>query len=520
MPDIARQMDGQWSLPYLLDAYGGAHRLLLPKLFFYVDWQWFGGLNVLTTVMSCVSQASYGMLLLLCLRTAPSVDWPAKAIIGSGFFAALFSTTQVNNFLYAMDMQWYLSNLLALAAFSVLVMRQHTGYFFILGTLAALCNFTGLVCLPVGVAWLWLTHPAHARRQILLTVAIVVLVLCYLRNPHNSQHVVWVSLQQATDVLSVIKLLIGTAWQMLRYVALYLASPLSRTWPWMGAVASALCVAVCIRYWLRHLRGQTPLSRWQQLCLLLTTSILLSAVATAYGRMIYPNSATAERYQTLVLPLWPAIIGLVLPDYRQSQAALGAALLAMLTLLAPAQWASATAMADLSNRVHLAHMAARASVTGIRYASATLSYPLLQQNINQVANMDAFLRERRLGYFLVPSIGQVGDRASDATTALPDCGLQYRNTAQRDDSGYEYHFSQTANAPPLLQTQLLQNGVVTGFGQMNRPTAWLLPLLRLPAAQRDMVVFSRHALHAGDAIQLTGWLNDEAVCQQTVIVSH
>lgn len=473
---------------------------------------------MLTTALACFTQVIYGVLILRGLRQTPDLPMTAKVVVASGFFAALFSTTQVNNFLYAMDMQWYLSNGFALSAFSVLVAQQRVGWFLVLGTLAAMCNFTGLLCLPIGIVWLWLTHPKTAQQHSYSTILVLVLVFFYVRNPHNEQHIVWVSLQQASNAMDLAKLFIGTAIKMIRYVALYLSSPLSRSWPWLGGVLSIGGIVLCTHYWIRQWQGKQLLSPWQQLCLLLASSIILSAIATAYGRMIYPNSATAERYQTLVLPFWPAIIGLTLPDCARLRLGLCCAMALMLLLLAPAQMPAAVSMADLSNRVQLAHTAARADVTGLRYVSATLSYPLLQHNINQVANMNAFLRTQHLGYFLSPSVGQINDSTPNANP-LPDCQLRYQETLKRDDSGSEMRFvSRTDDAPQPLQLQLLQLEQPIGLGQALRPAGWLLPLAWLPAHQREFAVFS--PLHQGsDPLQLVGWLAGKPICQQSVRLS-
>lgn len=526
LPDIAHQFDGQWSMDYLIEAYAGAHRLFFPKLVFFLDWYIFNGQNLLTLFISISCQLLYLYMILRALGSENNLDTAGKCLVASAFMASLFSTTQVNNFLYAMDVQWFMSNVLALLACRLLLTRQRIPLGFILsGVAAALCNFTGIMILLVGSLWWWITahntnriaHNTNLITHSLATVFILLFAVLYVHNPQTSQHVLVTAMQSAPDTVYALKVLLASLIQMLWYASLYLSSPLSRLWPMAGAVLAWIVVGFCLYYWLRAWRQS--LSNWQQLCLLLLTCIILNSLATSYGRLIYPNSATAERYQTLVLPLLPALAGLILPDaMHRGRSAIASLVLVstLLALLLPAQWQAAREMGSLSNRVHLAHTAARSGLLALPYVSGTLSHPLLQQKLNMVEIMDPFLRERRLGYFLSPHIGQVGDAPPDILS-LPDCNMMLIDKQARHTDGLQWVMALSADSPTLLQLQLVQSDRIIGFGQLLRQEGDLAPLSWQTGDARRLVAYTNHRMiDPRQPLQAIGLNGGQSVCQQRI----
>lgn len=515
--DIERQFNGIWSWDYLIEAYGGAHRIFLPKLLFFADYYWLGGRNWLTIASALLCQCIYLFLIMRMLRQTPA-GTTERIVLASSFMLALFSTTQVSNFLYAMDVQWYMSNLFGLASLCALAQPGSSPWrwpaVLLFGIAAALCNFTGLMVLPVAALTLLLDRHAVRSRWLLLAVIFVVCLL-YVTHEQNSEQVIFSALQRSDSLLTSFYILLGASGQIVPYMLRYLASPLSRDWPMAGYLLSIAGLAITTRYWLRYLRDKNTLSNWQRLCLYLSTCIIASAFFTAFGRMIYPNSATAERYQTLVLPWLPALFGLLWPDARRSRRST-LILLAWLGIygcyLLPSQSSSARDMVMLSERVNLAHTAARAGVLDPPFITATLSYPLIKNGINSVKDNDAFLRSQKLGYFRqLPQFAL--DSKPDISNTLPACTGNANMQFDEGTRTWVVDGQLLADGKAATDIALLQDGNVVGLGKLVGADDSLLPAVWQPAATSRFRAFA-HAdnLLVSEALIAVGILNGQAQC--------
>lgn len=532
--DIERQFNGEWSADYLLEAYGGAHRIFLPKLVFFADYAWLGGRNYLTTAIALLCQFASLWLLGRSIARQTTLPTAEKIIMGSGFLLALFSTSQINNFLYAMDVQWYMSNLAGLVSLRALAQPpSHRSWLLVwlAGTTAALCNFTGLMALPVAALVLLLdavqaqtpstqtpstqkpsTQKQYAYKSLLWLLPIVAVCLWYVTHANNSRQVIFIALERSDSWLTSLYIVLQTLLKMVPYLLKYLASPLSRAWPVFGSALSAAGLLVLFYYWRQHYRNR--LSSWQKLCLYLASYIAASAFFTAFGRLIYPNSATTERYQTLVLPWLPALAGLLWPDLRRRPLApllLSLWLLLLGWHLLPTQLSSAREMAILSNRVNLAHAAARAGVLEHPYIAATLSHPLIRNKINSVKDNDPFLRSHQLGYFR--HLPQFAPGLPLDAGSLPACTGSAN--MQRNDAagawlieGQLLHDGQTV--PDVV---VVQDNKIVGLGLLTRPEGFLLPITWQPAADSHFRAFATTAsLQPALPVTVTGVRDGIAVC--------
>jgi hypothetical protein len=532
VPDIEKQFRGEWSWHYLLDPYGGAHRLLLPKLLFFADNYWWGGRNLLTTFVALLCQAIYAALLWRFLANEKSLSAEERGIIAASFLIALFSTSQISNFLYAMDVQWHMSNVLGLASLCALISGSrlsHVILFLLLAAAAALCNFTGLMALPVGAAILFCRDRKNHSTRVWLTVSLIA-VLCLLYGQHekNTQHIVVQVLKQSEDWRVSVYVIGDTLQKMLIYMLRYLASPLSRQWPITGNAVSLASCGIALLYAVRYLRRPHCLSTWQQLCLAICGYILLSATATAFGRLIYPNSAINERYQTLVLPFLPAVAGLLWPDlsqrWRNTATVAWLGLFGLFLLLA--QMASAHNMAQLSRSVNLSHTAARAAVLEFPYINATLSYPLLKNKINSVKDNDNFLRSEKLGYFQTLQQYLLDSHIPNDQT-LPACTGSASITRDNDTGTVVIDGNLRFNHQTVVDIVVLQplpqnsaantDWTIVGFGLLLRPENNLLPLSWQPADESRFRAFVRtDRLRADTPLSLLGIRDSAAACLLTL----
>jgi len=516
--DIEKQFHGEWSWAYLLDAYGGAHRIFFPKLLFFADYYWFGARNDLTTAVALLCQFGYGLLIWRATRSSLLLS-RERIIFTCLFVLALFSTTQVSNFLYAMDVQWYMSNLLGLISLFALAFceknTQKWALTVFFGTTAALCNFTGMMPLLIAAFTLIIERNRQHLHYCLLFI-IGVICFFYVHNDKNSTHVVISALRYSNDIKISLGIIIKTLVDMAIYVPRYLSSPLSRDWLIAGSTLATAGIAVTLFYWVRFYRNRHALSQWQKLCLYLSTSIIVSAIFTAFGRLIYPNSAIAERYQTLVLPWLPSLFGLVWMDLRTSRHRtifLTISTLIFLCYFLPAQLSSAKSMVVLSSRVQQAHTAARAGVLEPPYILATLSHPLIKNKINSVKDNDHFLRSYALGYFQHLPQFALGHHLPAADT--PPCLGQASATLDNEAHAWVLNGQLLINDhQAATDVVIAQQGIIKGLGILVGSDDSLLPASWQDAQQNHFRAFAHEKnLEANKPITLFGIRNGAVQCE-------
>jgi hypothetical protein len=167
------------NLPDLITAHNNAHRILVPRLLFILDYQWFQGTNllILLTGLACKITA-----LLLFNRIIHTQPLAVRLLLNILFFAAILNSNNLYNILYSSNIQWDLMLIFSLLAIygHTLALEGHTlrmgwlviAYLFLLlgllsqaGTLAALPVFW-LICL---------LHRFHKTllASVLLSVAIL-----------------------------------------------------------------------------------------------------------------------------------------------------------------------------------------------------------------------------------------------------------------------------------------------------------------------------------------------------------
>ena len=519
--DIEKQFQGIWSASYLLDAYGGAHRIFFPKLLFFADYYWFGGRNALTTTIALLCQFGYGLLIWRATRWQSFIA-SERILVISLFILALFSTTQVSNFLYAMDVQWYMSNFLGLIGLYVLAYYKDNAKKWLLvllfGSAAALCNFTGIMPLFIAVLTLLIQHnrkPLHYG--LLITIGII--CFFYIHNDKNSANVVIGALMLSDNLETTFRIINNTLIDMAIYVPRYLSSPLSRTWPIAGGALAIIGIAVTAFNWLRLFHNNIALTPWQKLCLFISTGIIVSAIFTAFGRVIYPNSAIAERYQTLVLPWLPSLFGLLWSDLRNTNfrtVFLGVWTITFAYYFLPAQPVSAKSMVVLSSRIQQAHTAARAGVLEPPYILATLSHPLIKNKINSVKDNDTFLRSHSLGYFQHLPQFSIGKQLTitEEPACLGNISPRLDNTAQAWIFDGQLLIDDQNPATDILITQ---GETIKGLGILLGSDDSLLPATQQTAQQSRFRAYAhQQALNPSQPITLLGIYNNTTQCQMTL----
>lgn len=432
--DIQQQLQGNWSFAYLIDAYGGAHRIFLPKLVFWADYRFFAGSNFLTISLSLLCQLISLWLYITVWRQSALASWQ-RCLLIAAMIAALFHAGQLFNFLYAMDVQWFMANTLALAAM-ICALRAQTiaqlwlAFMFAIG--ASLCNFTGLMAvLLVCICGFFFFRKHKAKlAEFLFAAAIGAYLMWYVQTGKSSENFILASLLNSADLKEFVIRALLTLYQLIPFTLKMLSNPLSREWPVTGITIAALSIVFLLQQtWrLRHSRSQAS-----QLAVLGCWYILLGCAFTALGRILYPNTATAERYLTLTLPYTVLIISLLwlaLEDRKQQLAALlSVPLLAF--FYSSTSLASLEFMTQTSQQQQLAQAAARSNVLALDYTRGSLSFPMAQNGHNAVADFNDWLREQKLGFYSQPpQITHADSWPDKVTQQLPQCNGQI-NTQRR-----------------------------------------------------------------------------------------
>jgi len=90
-------------LAELITAHNNAHRILIPRLLFVLDYQWFQGTNLLILLTGLACKAA---ILVLLNRMVCDQSVAIRLLLNTIFFAAFFSTNNLYNILYSSNIQW------------------------------------------------------------------------------------------------------------------------------------------------------------------------------------------------------------------------------------------------------------------------------------------------------------------------------------------------------------------------------------------------------------------------------
>lgn len=481
---IKQQLRGEWDWPALLEPYGGIHRIFIPKLLFYLDYRFASGSNLISLSVTLCLHIMACTLLLLHIQKNPETNSQERTMLYALVVLFFFSTTQIYNLIYNSDNQVVLSN--AFAIFSAgCFARQKMILSLLLLIAACLSHSSSLMLLPAFLLTALVFHQAP-RQWFFLLVFSVVLAGFYVSgyDPLDDPATTMPLWQKSFSALLGVILQIDG---ILRYIGLYLTSPSSLSWPMGGIVMSYCSIVYLFSVAWRMYRKQWQLASYDKFFFILALYVFFIAVITACGRQMFPNSAFTDRYQTLVMTYWPALLILLYRDLKRVTPLsigiiMGIIPLLSLLLLLPHQYSKAVEMSGLSNRVHIAHTAATVGITDLDTIAATLSHPLLINKKNLVEKHNEFLRKNELGYFSEP--GAEYFLNPDQTARLdfspepsPDCSAQLVKTEMIEGSSnasnhWQYRLTGTARRDHQTVKNFLivdREGHVVGLARTQRP---------------------------------------------------
>ncbi|HEY9036464.1 MAG TPA: hypothetical protein VIM96_07085 [Pseudomonadales bacterium] len=467
-----------WPWHELWAPYGGAHRLVIPKLLFIADFHTTGGSNrlILSASILCLMMAA-GLIIRRvqqCYGATPML-YLASAIS----LVTLFSATQLFNLNYSYDTQWFqVTGLSVLALYLASHTRLSTHYWpyavaaMAAGTLASLSNMAGfLVWPPLGLL-LWCA--AHNTTQRLTTAVITLCILIgYLHGLHTSS-----TAEPFSGVLDILGWLLGGMMLFARFIPLYLGSPFTKAAPILAGFITAGALGwVLWQGWRARHRTQ-PQHALQLLLSAIAVQALLVAMATAWGRRYYHiDMAMADRYQAIAMLFWLAVGISILMRLQRRHTGLAIAMTATLTgALMPFQIQSVYSAVRLANAVQSGHLGLAMGFTEMHVAANTLSHPAIQKNYNYAARHNSFLQQHRLAYFKNSNLALIGTILDTHNISPSNCHFNVTYSA-----ALASHNAQELNGrwqcPSTVNSILLIDRKNTVVGLLEKPLAsWLLDI--------------------------------------------
>lgn len=307
-----RAMNGDWNTWWQQH---NEHRIVLARVFFWMDLHWFQGAGWFLIVVNYALIALSSCVFYACLREQGRFeDKNAICALGLMSCAWLFSWSQSNNLTWGFQSQFILAQLLPLISFYCLhraaCSQSHNGWYTaacIAGIASVGTMANGILALPLMLV-LSLLLKLSWRKSLLIAVLALVTISAYFYDYRpNTSHG---SLQHT---------ILDDPFGMLQYILLYVGGPFyyltgkGQVAQWIAQGAGLFLVVSSVRFAFHALRQPTKSS----LSLALLAFILYiggTAVGTAGGRLIFGlDQATSSRYMTPALMAWAALWVLYAP---------------------------------------------------------------------------------------------------------------------------------------------------------------------------------------------------------------
>lgn len=372
------------------------HRIVLSRVFFWLDLTVFGGQSWFLLVVNYALVCCTATLFYLFLKEllGGKDDRELRWVLFGVCVALLFAWSQDENLTWGFQSQFILAQLLPLAAFYFLHrsvdVEAKSGRYFLL---AALCGIgaagsmaNGVLALPLMVVYSLLMRMGVAKTLTLVALAVLCVGGYFYGYVNPVNHV------PMSQTLSQMPLMVGQ--YAMTYVGglfFYMGVPWMAAAPslWLAFAAGVAFVVLTLVATYRHLRALG--ARHASLYVALLTYLLYfggSALGTAAGRASFGVAQAVEsRYQTPVVMAWAVLLVLCVPLLSRVSKAhplrVYVPLLALLLALFPVQL---RALESRGERIFQQKMGVLALELGIRDADAIHQlYP--DERIFPIANV-------------------------------------------------------------------------------------------------------------------------------------
>lgn len=304
-----RASQGDWSTWW---AQHNEHRILLARVFFWMDLAWFSGLGWFLLCVNYLLLALIGVVFWLALKDARTEHYRSFSAF---VFIWIASWAQHENLTWGFQSQFILAQLLPLSAFFVLHKAASSdgkslGYFIfacVLGLLSLGTMANGVLALPLMAVYALVMRLGWLRTVTLILLAGLGLV-AYFYDYHTPE--------PRGSLVAVLK---ENPISLIHYVLLYVGGPFSyfvenRKNGGVLALTAGLVLIVLASFALWRALRDVKKSSLELALLVFILYIGGTALGTAGGRLSHGvDQALSSRYMTPALVAWAALFVLLLP---------------------------------------------------------------------------------------------------------------------------------------------------------------------------------------------------------------
>ena len=521
--------------------HGGAHRLLVPRLLFVLEYGVFAGSNVFLMLVSVALQFSVVCLVWCALKQEAHINTAWRWLLTAMTLLLMLNATQLENFIYTFDMQWFLTSAAAVWAlhFWNQLWRDSAKQVSLLAYVPALLltfvsllsSFSG-VCVLLVLPVLALAYRLPRNYMVGLCVLLALLVGAYMSGPFAKAGN-WAPAGLQVSVSDYLLFLCRTALLWLQWIALYLGSPLGREYAWPAAFfAYGSLGFVCWQWCVALRQGASYFTAFQIFCLAIALFAALVGISTGLGRMYFVHTADEDRYQSIVLVYWLGVFAFALSrslilQHRYYQCASVALMLFWTLWVIPsAAIKDARAQLNFFDRVNDANLAIATGQWGFDDIKDTLILGDKWQKRSRPEQHAAFLREHHWGVFASAPFALLGSRIDSHGVSADSCEGSVHSISAAAAPYRGYRISGTgqnviAETPLSDYIALDDSGEVVGIGRLQRQKNSLWPR-RWQAGDQDhnraqWLLYTRD-LDAVQSLRILGALDKQGgYCQVAVV---
>lgn len=322
------------------------HRLLLPRLFFWLDLRFFSGTVAFLIVTNFILIALCGLIFIASWNELYAKN---NILVPVFIVSWLFSWAQEDNLTWGFQCQFIMAFLLPLAAFYFLyksTCSHRSMLFFSIATCCGILSIgtmaNGILALPLLTFLSLLLRLSWKKTTILFLFAAALSTLYFFGYVAPKNHGTFFQ-TIARDSINLIQ-----------YVLLYIGNPFyyflgKNSFSVFFAKTSALlliCGVCCTTFYYIKRRAVSSL---QLTMLVFTLFVFLTAIGTAGGRLIFGvNQALESRYVTPALMVWMSFFVICAPFIKRlSYNVVCCSVLISLILILPLQFKALKSKSDM-----------------------------------------------------------------------------------------------------------------------------------------------------------------------------
>lgn len=495
------------------------HRIFLSRVLFFVDYKMFGGEHKFLIIMNLVFASLSGILFFLFARAlrneANKQNFNVLTFLNFGF---VFSWAQYENFTWAFQSQFFLAQILPLAALYFLARSSHDksikffGLALTLGILSAGTMANGILILPLMSVYLIVVWMGIGRLLLMATCAVLVLTLYFSDYVSVGGHG------------SISESILNDPLGLILYTVTYLGSPFYHfTWGAdfslaLAAIFGTFLIVYCVILFFRLIFNLKSPYVIALLCFI--AYIGATALGTAGGRLIFGiSTATSSRYATPAIMAWAALLLIFLDQKTNKKSVLSKLQIFIISVTCILVVSAQFKVFKITGRDRFERdLAGLALELGVRdQAVISKVFP----SVDYVMGISELAKKQSLSIFgnyplngLSESLGQSIEEPSAS-----DCIGYLDSTYEiESDQGYlnlnGWFFDRYSRDVPKLLTFANEQGIIIGAGLTGDPRPDVGEAVNLSAFNSG---FSGYILRQANRSKITA-ISDAPSCKLTFVL--